>query len=151
MSGMSTENKRKKTNADASQSSADTRGVIGGVNYPSKKDESLRIDGDMKTIALPKTLKKLMSDVGISLRKLAKETGISQSTLSGYLSGSKKTYDPQHLGTLADHFGVSVDYLLFGKKAQFNLKSMPSKKLFSKIVRLTIEDFESLDDIGEEK
>lgn len=148
---MSIENKRKKSSADPSQSSADKHGVIGGVNYPSNKDESLRIDGVMKTIALPKTLKKLMSDQGISLRRLAKETRISQSTLSGYMNGSKKTYDPQHLGTLADHFGVSVDYLLFGKKANFNLKSIPSKKLFSKIVRLTIEDFEDLDDDREEK
>ncbi len=148
---MGVENKRKKPNADSSQSSADEHNVIGGVNYPSNNNESLRIDGVMKTIALPKTLKKLMSDAGISLRKLAKESGISQSTLSGYLSGSKKTYDPQHLGTLADYFGVSVDYLLFGKKAHINLKSMPSKKLFSKIVRLTIEDFEDLVDDGEEK
>ncbi|OQW47932.1 MAG: hypothetical protein A4S09_14135 [Proteobacteria bacterium SG_bin7] len=148
---MGVNNKRKKRSTDASQSSVDALGLIGGANYPQYNKEPSRIDGEMKTIALPKTLKHLMSDKGISLRKLAKQTGISQSTISGYLSGSRRTYDPQHLGTLADFFSVSVDYLLFQKQIKTNLNNLPAKKLFSKVVRLTIEDFEELNDGEEEK
>jgi transcriptional regulator with XRE-family HTH domain len=138
--------KRKQTASDQGQSSEIDSNLITGANYPQKNAESLRIDNNMKAITLPKNSKLLMSDKGLSLRKLAKQTGIGQSTISGYLSENKKAYDPVHLGTLSDFFNVSVDYLLFGKVAKIDFGTMTTKKLFSKIVRLTIEDIEDLNE-----
>lgn len=129
------------TKRDYSQSSVEECKLFGGANYPQDNDQRLRVVTGMKNIALPKTLKKLMESKKISLRKLAKETGINQSTISGYLSSTKKTYDPVHLGTLSEFFSVSIDYLLFGKE-KTSFGSLKTKKLFSRVVKLTIEDFD---------
>lgn len=65
----------------------------------------------------------LMSERGISQAKLAKETGIIQSAISGYISGKRRDPDDdttrEHrapdcgsLIALSNYFGVSTDYLL---------------------------------------
>ncbi len=47
--------------------------------------------------------------------KVSKDTGVSQSTLSDWKLG-KITPKSDTLKKLADHFGVSVDYLMTGKE-----------------------------------
>lgn len=53
----------------------------------------------------------LLQDRGISTYKVAKETGISNSTFSDWKNGRSKPKQDK-LEILADYFGVSVDYLL---------------------------------------
>lgn len=68
-------------------------------------------------------LEDLLAERGISQAKLAKETGIIQSAISGYISGKRinpaddtcreyRAPDCGSLIALANYFGVSTDYLL---------------------------------------
>lgn len=116
--------------------------VFGFVNTSSGSPEAVRSNHQMK---LHLVLKKLMKNNNESVRAASKATGIPLSTLSGYLKESKKQVDPSHLISLAKHYKVSLNYL-FGIEEQVKLSDMPTKKLFSRIVKLTIEDLEDLEE-----
>ena len=57
----------------------------------------------------------LLQKHGITAYKVAKETGVSQSTLSDWKRGVST---PKHdkLQKIAEYFGVTVDYLMTGKE-----------------------------------
>ena len=63
----------------------------------------------------------LLQKFGVTAYQVSKATGISQSTLSSWktrrnlLSGEKAK-------KIADYFGVTVDYLMTGKKEEPNIK-----------------------------
>ncbi len=56
-------------------------------------------------------LKKARVNTGFTQMEVAKETKISRPTISQYESGQRQP-DLENLGTLADFYGVSVDWLL---------------------------------------
>lgn len=58
---------------------------------------------------------KLLHTYGVTPYKVSKETGVSQSTLSDWKLG-KITPKSDTMKKLADYFGVSIDYLMTGKK-----------------------------------
>ncbi|WAW15750.1 helix-turn-helix domain-containing protein [Peptostreptococcus equinus] len=60
---------------------------------------------------LVKRLNECIEDYGISRTELSKRTGLTQATISRYLS-NKMTPTGENLALLADVFDVSVDYLL---------------------------------------
>jgi transcriptional regulator with XRE-family HTH domain len=68
----------------------------------------------MGNLKLHIILKRLIDEKGITLRQLAKETGVPQATLSSYLAkgGSGK---PEHIHSLAKFFDCSMELLLFGE------------------------------------
>jgi hypothetical protein len=66
--------------------------------------------------------------------------GIPLSTLSGYLKPEKHQVDINHLIAIASHYEVSIDYLVSGKNENVQFKGLQTKKLFSRWVKLTIED-----------
>ena len=57
-------------------------------------------------------LSDLLASHDISQRKLSKEAGISNSTISRILSGEMRNPTADTLVKLADYFGVTTDYLL---------------------------------------
>ena len=57
-------------------------------------------------------LSDLLSSHDMSQRKLSKDTGISNSTVSRILSGEMRNPTADTLVKLADYFGVTTDYLL---------------------------------------
>lgn len=57
----------------------------------------------------------LLQKYGVSAYKVAKETGVTQSTLSDWKRG-RSTPKSENMKKLADYFGVSIDYLMTGKK-----------------------------------
>lgn len=59
----------------------------------------------------PKKLKAARTKTGFTQREVAKEIGIPYSTLANYEVGRTQP-DIETLGTLADFYGVSVDWLL---------------------------------------
>lgn len=65
----------------------------------------------------PNTLENLMLKKGISLSRLAKDTGISKSSLHGFLNGAEPTMSK--IKVLADYFQVSMDYLSTGKNFKY--------------------------------
>lgn len=56
----------------------------------------------------------LLQKYGISSYKVAKETGVTQSTLSDWKRG-RSTPKSENMKKIADYFGVSIDYLMTGK------------------------------------
>ncbi len=62
---------------------------------------------------LKTVLKRLLSERGVSVTRLAKATSIPQQTLHNWLSGS----EPRSLNQVkkvANYLGVTLDYLCFG-------------------------------------
>ena len=56
----------------------------------------------------------LLQKYGITAYKVAKETGITQSTLSDWKRG-RSTPKTDNMKKIADYFGVSVEYLITGE------------------------------------
>jgi transcriptional regulator with XRE-family HTH domain len=56
----------------------------------------------------------LMGSRRVSISQLSSETGISKSSLHGYLQGADASMS--NLVKLADYFDVSLDFLVSGKK-----------------------------------
>lgn len=56
-------------------------------------------------------LKKARNDTGLTQREVAEELKISKSTIASYETGRTQP-DIEMLGTLADFYNVSVDWLL---------------------------------------
>ena len=86
-------------------------------------------------------LKNLLAKNNQSARSAAKACNIPLSTFAGYLKPDKKQIDPGHLLSIAKYYGVSIDYL-FGIQSSAKLDKLPTKRIFSKWVKLTIEDLE---------
>ena len=57
----------------------------------------------------------LLQKYGVSAYKVAKETGVTQSTLSDWKRG-RSTPKSENMKKLADYFGVSIDQLMTGKE-----------------------------------
>ncbi len=61
--------------------------------------------------SFPSKLKKARQNTGFTQREVAKELTISKSTIASYEMGRTQP-DIEMLGTLADFYEVSVDWLL---------------------------------------
>ncbi len=59
------------------------------------------------------TFVNLLQKYGVTSYKVAKETGISQTTFSNWKSG-RSTPKADALQKIADYFGVTIDYLMTG-------------------------------------
>lgn len=59
---------------------------------------------------------KLLNERGVTAYKVSKETGVTQSTLSGWKRG-RSTPKTDNMKKIADYFGVSIDYLMTGKES----------------------------------
>ena len=68
----------------------------------------------------------LIKQKGLSAYKVAKDTGISQTTLSDWKRG-RSIPKTDKLQKIADYFGVSVDYLL-GNEQKEKAPSLDEKK-----------------------
>lgn len=63
---------------------------------------------------LSQVLNSLMAETNVSAYKISKETGISD-RLIGYWKKGEKMPSAENLLTIANYFGISVDYLLTGE------------------------------------
>ena len=90
-----------------------------GENYPCFKGnfttETKKADKRGKVMQLKNILKKLCEEKGISVTALSKKTGIANQTLFNWLSGAEPKSLVQ-VKTVAEFFGVSLDYICFGDK-----------------------------------
>lgn len=69
--------------------------------------------------AFPSKIKKAREETGFTQREVAKEIKLPQSTIAKYETG-KLEPSLETLGTLADFYGVSVDWLLGTKGGKAN-------------------------------
>ena len=104
-------------------------------------DQFDRLLVDMNdSIKFSKILKELMKREKVSPKTLSEACSIPQSTLSTYLSGDKESYSPRHLLSIANYFGVSIDYLLTMRDRPIKgLNSLPVEKVFDGWLRVKIE------------
>ncbi len=108
------------------------------IELPYGSQDIRRSKEDMKTVLLPKILKKLMKDNELSVRQLAKDCKVPLSTISSYLSDPKASYSPEHLACLSDYFEVSIDYLLFGKTKPDGLSTLPTELVYQGWLKVKI-------------
>lgn len=59
----------------------------------------------------------LLQSFGVTAYKVAKETGVTQSTLSDWKRG-RSTPKADNMKKIADYFNVSVDYLMTGEEKE---------------------------------
>lgn len=78
---------------------------------------------------LAENLKTLLTKQKISARTLAKETGLSISTISDVLNGRQPSL--KNLQLMSTYFNVTLDYLVYGRKE-------------SKAIELDHDDFEDM-------
>lgn len=96
-------------------------------------------------IKIDTILKDLLIQRKLSARKASTACGIPMSTFSGYLKPNRSQLDPEHLLSLSRFFKVSVDYLLTGKDSTNKLMGLPAKTIFSRVVKLTIEEIDGIE------
>lgn len=93
----------------------------------------------MAKVQLQKVLDKLIKDRGISARELSRQTKIPQSTINNFLSG-KGPHKPDQVLVLAQYFGTSMEYLLFGEDSkQPTLDDVMTENIFSGWLKVRIE------------
>lgn len=93
----------------------------------------------MANLKLDIILKRLISEKGITLRQLAKETGVPQATLSSYLAKGG-TSKPEHIHALAKFFGCSMEVLLFGQDTRSpSLDEVLTEGVFEGWLKVRIE------------
>ncbi|MGE4130242.1 MAG: helix-turn-helix domain-containing protein [Bdellovibrionales bacterium] len=120
----------------------------GIVSAPNEmKDQTPNNPNDVRDMGmkfkLHLTLESLLKSRNQSARQAAKACGIPLSTFSSYLKPGKRQIDPQHLLAISKHFGVSTDYLLSGQNGPTDtFKNLPTKRIFSRWVKLTLEGLE---------
>ena len=91
-------------------------------------------------IKIDRVLKHLMSEKGLTFKKLSKTSGVPESTLKTWSSGIEpKSLVPAR--KVARILGVSVEYLIFGQedKKSIELSDLLTTQLFSGWCKVTIE------------
>lgn len=80
---------------------------------------------------------KLLQEKGITSYKVAKATGISQTTFSDWKRG-RSTPKTDNMQKIADYFGVSIDYLMTGSNVdiQQNIMTEEEKRIYEYAKRL---------------
>src|SRR5262249_6264061 len=93
----------------------------------------------VRELKLHSVLKELIVERGVSAREVARACGIPQSTLTSFLSG-RSTYKLDHVLALAQHFNVTLEYLLFGDGTRpTSLDGMTTVPIFDGWAKIRIE------------
>ncbi len=95
-------------------------------------------------IELGKRLEILMKAKNLSTAQLAKTLGVSYNTVRKWITGQRFPKEDK-LKDLTEFFGVSADYLLFGKSdgifPKFNeVMALPPNKRFDKMIEIAREE-----------
>lgn len=92
-----------------------------------------------RTLKLREVLKALLQQHAMSARQLSRETGVPPATIASYLAG-RGQLRPEQVALVADRFGVSLDYLLFGQDVRATtLENISTQELFSGWLKVRIE------------
>jgi len=92
-----------------------------------------------REIQIHVVLRRLLDQRGTTTTQVAKATKVPNSTLSTWLLPKAKPKDPQHLAAVADHFGTTIDFLLFGEVPAVNVESLPLEHVLDGLYRLRLE------------
>ena len=99
-----------------------------------RKNKKNLKSGVIKLSDFGSQLKKLRKNNKITQKELAQILGLAQTTIANYENNSRFP-NQETLIEIADHFGVTLDYLITGKKKEANLEKEKSKSLISLITK----------------
>lgn len=69
---------------------------------------------EVPQLVLKRVLKDLLKESGLTAAALSRKCGVPRSVLSDWMAGSRPR-NVQQLKCVADHFGVSLEWLCFGR------------------------------------
>lgn len=93
---------------------------------------------DTVDLKIGKVLKNIMEKERHTLATMSKATGISKSTISEWLNN--RSPNPAQAVKLAEHLGVSLHFLLFGKEdAQEPIQRIMKEDFFSGTFEITVK------------
>ena len=96
----------------------------------------------MKKPKLAETLRKLIETRGITTRELSLRTKVPQSSISAICAG-RSSHKHENLLVLANFFGVSLEYLIFGEDQRPSLEKVLegalTESVYSGWLRVKIE------------
>ena len=94
----------------------------------------------LRKIRIQETLPLLLKSKRITLRGLARRTGISVSTLAGWISENSNPSNLKQVSIVADALEVSLDYLVYGEREiELDLKQTRGDVILDGIYRLRLE------------
>ncbi len=90
-------------------------------------------------------LMKLIRERGTSVLRVAQETGVSRSGITGLYHGHSTRYDAKTLNTLCEYFGVTVGELLEYVPDEVEVETeMPAQEAPPVAVLMTTEDLQGI-------
>lgn len=92
-----------------------------------------------REIQIHAVLRRLLDQRGLTTTQVAKATKVPNSTLSTWLLPKAKPKDPNHLAAVADFFGTTIDFLLFGEVPPVSIESLPLEHVLDGLYRLRLE------------
>lgn len=91
-----------------------------------------------ENIVLGETLKRLIKERRLTLKKVSSGAGVPISTLSEAVNG--RMLSAKHLLSLSRYFQTSIEYLLTGQQSRaLDLTTMISEPLFAGYLKVKIE------------
>lgn len=89
---------------------------------------------------LKSSLRRLMKERSISIRRLGEATGVPPSTIKTWLTGASPR-SLEDVRAVARYFGVSMEFLVFGETdaAPQSLQELPLEEVFSGWLRVDIK------------
>lgn len=92
----------------------------------------------MRKLKLATVLKALLEKHATSARELSRATKVPQPTITNYLSG-RSANKLEHLMAIADHFHVSLEYLLFEEEPEPTLGTLLTENVFEGYLKVRLE------------
>lgn len=93
---------------------------------------------ELVDLKIGKVLKQIMENERHSLASISKATSVPKSTISEWLNN--RTPNPTQAVKVANHLGVSLHYLLFGKDdAQEPIQKILKEDFFSGTFEITVK------------
>lgn len=93
---------------------------------------------EKRKIIIYEILPKLLKKKRLSIREVARQTGLPQATLNSWTKENARPSDLQGLKQISQLLGVSLDYLIYGE-AITDLESMPTDVLLNGLFRIKLE------------
>lgn len=103
-----------------------------------------KVADQISMVSFGQSLKHLMKERGLSVRKLTEQTNIPKSTIAEWLSGRSPKFSPE-LIKLSQVLGVSLETLLVGKSTEEQIiEELVTNKekfiqIFKGVYRITVE------------
>lgn len=91
------------------------------------------------SIKIDSTLKSLLMQKRMTIKEIAKATGVSNSTLSEWLN-NRSPRNPEQIKKVAKYLGVSMHFLLFGEEdSEEPLSKLLKEDVFSGTFEINIK------------